>query len=562
MSENPFVTYLDQFNVLSPNHAKIYDEYTHDDSSQEYNFNFTIPTKVEQFLLDVFTNSPRSIILTGNAGDGKTRLCRRVHDAFSSEPLKDWPNEGIVEVPFSHGRIRILKDLSELKDDIIFRELSRLQNYINTNHTENTYYLIAANEGKLTKFLSRNNEFQELGKEVKLRFESHLNNTDDFSIINLLDVTSSVYVERVLEEWNKEENWTPCNGCAKKNRCVIYHNHIKTSRKDVQKKLVEQYRLLDFLETHITMREMLIHISYMLTGGYTCKDIRDADWRELEDQTKKVYYQNFYGLEAHKDAFNEMYALKVFKTLDPGNYSHSRIDDFIINGDISGDSSLAKTHEELFNNELDLQFGFFSKRLRIYRDHNKDNSDTFISEWIHKLRRKVFFEVTDGELIDTNQLLPFEYVSEYSSMFNNQQKQTHIKRGLINGLNRAFSNRLVKNGKSLYATTENLMIYDSYRNKQVKIEEEEERKDIDYIPSRFVLNVDEKKLTLNLSLFEYLIRLNGGGTHNILQQEVDILIETFKNELIKDSEPEEYTLNLLRLDKRLGLFIEDEIDLP
>lgn len=562
MGGNPFVDYLDQFNVLSPNHAKIYDEYTHDESSKEYNYNFTIPTKVEQHLTDIFTNNPQSVILTGNAGDGKTRLCRIVHNLFSKDSLTVWPNEGIVEIPFSYGKIRILKDLSELKDNVILEELSNLQTYINSNHAERTYYLIAANEGKLSKFLSRHEELSELRKEVKLRFESHINNTELFSIINLLDVTSSVYVERVLEEWNAEYNWSPCNSCAKKNRCVIYHNHLKTSKKDVQAKIVEQYRLLDYLETHITMREMLIHISYMLTGGYVCEDIRNADWKELETQTKKVYYQNFYGHEAPKDAFNEMYALKVFKTLDPGNYSLSSIDDFIINGDISGDSELSHAHNELFNEELDLQFGFFSKRLKIYRDHNKDNTDTFISDWINKLRRKVFFELTDEKLINTRQLLPYEYIDEYTSLFGNPQKQTHIKKDLINGLNRAFSNRLVKSGKSLFATTENLMIYESFKNKQVRIEEEDERMEIDYKPSRFILKIEETKLTLNLSLFEYLIRLNGGGTHNILQQEVDILIETFKNELIKISVPEEFTLNILRLDKNVGLYVEDEIDLP
>ena len=58
------------------------------------------------------------------------------------------------------------------------------------------------------------------------------------------------------------------------------------------------------------------------------------------------------------------------------------------------------------------------------------------------------------------------------------------------------------------------------------------------------------------------MRLNGGGTHNILHHEVDILIETFKNGLIKISEPEKYVLNILRLDKRSGLFVEDEINIP
>src|SRR5699024_892641 len=130
--------------------------------------------------------------------------------------LIDWPNKGIVEIPFNYGKIRILKDLSELKENVILRELKDLQTYINSNHTVGVYYLIAANEGKLTKFLSRHDELSDLRTEVKLRFESHLNNTELFSIINLLDVTSSVYVERVLQEWNDESNWLPCNGCAKK----------------------------------------------------------------------------------------------------------------------------------------------------------------------------------------------------------------------------------------------------------------------------------------------------------------------------------------------------------
>src|SRR5699024_2736529 len=148
-------------------------------------------------------------------------------------------------------------------------------------------------------------------------------------------------------------------------------------------------------------------------------------------------------------------------------------------------------HKGLFNEDLDLQYGFFSKRLRIYRDHNKDNKDTFITDWIYKLRRKVFFEVGDENLINTSQLLPFEYINEYTSLFGEQQKQTHIKKDLITGLNRAFSNRLVKNGKNLYATTENLMIYDSFRIKRVRIEEENDRKEIDYKPSKFILSIED-----------------------------------------------------------------------
>jgi hypothetical protein len=561
MYGNPFVDYLDQYNVLSPNHAKIYDEYTYDHGKESYTFK--INTKIEEHLIKIYQEDPHSIILTGNAGDGKTRLCRLVHDSFSRTNLHQWPDTGIVNISFEKGTIRIVKDLSELKEDIILRELLSLQESIQNNHENNIFYLIAANEGKLTKFLSQHHVLSDLRQWVASRFNSHKDNNSIFSVINLLDVTSSVYVEKVLTEWNREDNWSHCSSCPIRNRCIIHLNHERTSKEHIQKRLVEQYRILDFLGYHITMREMLIHISYLLTGGYNCKDINDADYLALEEQSKKPYYQNFYGHEIDKEAFTEMRALKIFKELDPGDQSISIIDDFIFNGDISGQDEIEYIHKELFNSELDMQFGYFKKRLNMYRDHNKESDDNLIDEWINKLRRKLFFEMKNDVFQNRLALLPYQYIQDYGDMFEKPHKQAQIRKDLINGLNRAFSKKLVTPLNQLHATNENLMIYSSYNNRQLSIVQEDTRKDIDHLSSKFYLVVeDEVALPLNLSLFEYLMRLNSGDTHNVLKQDVEILIDTFKNELIRISEADPYTLNILRYEKNNGLYIEDEILIP
>jgi hypothetical protein len=559
---NSFVYYLDQYNVLSPNHAKIYDEYTID-SDNRNSYTFKIDTRIEKTLVDLFESSPQSIILTGNAGDGKTRLCRIVHDYFNNESLENWPEDGIVEFPYSKGKIRIVKDLSELKEDVIEKELTHLQDLISSNHEEKVYYLIAANEGKLTKFLSQYEHLNPLQQKVNVRFKSHENNSNQFSIFNLLDVTSSVYVEKVLSEWNRPENWEACEECPMQNRCIIHMNHRRTSQSHIQEKIVEQYKLLDYLDTHITMREMLIHISYMLTGGFTCDDVLNANYKEIEYQTKKPYYQNFYGHELDENAFSEMKALKIFKALDPGVYSHSSIDDFIINGDINGDEESENAHNALIGDSLDLQLGYFKKKLTLYRDYDVDKDHSIVEEWIPKLRRKYFYETASDENVNSNQLLPFEYVDEYVKLFDNPKAQSLMKREIINGLNRIFSGRLTEtNNKHLFATNKNLMIYEQFRSKDVDVEQEEARTDLDRIPSSFKISVrDEVYLNMNLAVFEYLIRASGGGTHNVLQQEAEILIDTFKNELIRISEPEEYELNILRYDNKTGLFIDDEISL-
>ncbi|MFB5931825.1 hypothetical protein ACE8FZ_00780 [Peribacillus frigoritolerans] len=560
MVGNPFVDYLNQFNVMSPNHSKIYDEYTYE--AKENNFSFTIETKIEDHLISLFRNEPHSVILTGNAGDGKTRLCRSIYNSLSLSELNDWPNEGIIDLKFDKGIIRFVKDLSELKDEVIENELLKLQSYIQNNHQEKIYYLIAANEGKLTKFLSRNSQMNYLKESVRDRLKDYSNNKTRFSVFNLLDVTSSLYVDKVLEEWNKDSNWELCHSCYRKKTCIIQFNHEKTSNEQVKDRLVEQYRLLDYLGTHITMRELLIHISYVLTGGYDCSDIQNAKHDEFAKQMDRPFYENFYGHGIEVEAFSEMRALKAFREVDPGNYSISNIDDFIINGDLSSNKRLEEIHREIFKADLDLKLGYFIKKLDIYRNHNKESNDNFVNEWINKLRRKFYFEFPEESLFDRKSLIPFNYVSDYGDLFDNISKLGKIRRDIINGLNRAFSKKLVAPTNDLLATNDNLMIHGTYKMKNLKINQENARPEMDHRASKFLLSVDGVLIPMDLHLFEYLMRLNAGNTHNLLREDVEILLDTFKNELIKLSEPDPDILSILRYDSDKGMYIEDEIFIP
>ena len=562
MLVNPFVTYLDKFNVLSPNHSKIYDEYTHDDSAEQ-SFEFTISTKVESYLSSIFSNNPHSVILTGNAGDGKTRLCRLIHDQFSNCKLENWPEDGIITVKYEKGIIKIVKDLSELKEEIIYGILSELQQYVQNEHEERIFYLIAANEGKLTKVLSKYKDLDFIRQQIITRFDSYENNNHNLSVINLLDVTSSVYVGKVLEEWNDEKYWQVCNKCEKNKQCIIFLNHERTSRAEVREKMIGQYRILDYLETHITLREMLIHMSYVLTGGYVCADIWKADYKQVKEHARKVYYQNFYGIGVGEEAFSEMRALKVFKSLDPGIYSHFPIDDFIVNGDINGDPGLEEIHQQVFDNDLDMEFDHVRKKLQFYRNYGEEDQE-FLANWIPRLRRKLYFELDNKEYFNTLRLVPFEYVSEYIELFDNSQAQSKIRRDLVNGLNRAFSRRLVEKNRSsiqLRAANENLMIYGSFNRGQIDFHQESDRHDLDHLPSKFYLIVEDVKLKINLSVFEYLMRLNAGGMLNILSQEVEILLNTFRNELIQISDQDELILEIYRLDREKGVYIPDELSI-
>ncbi|WP_350344597.1 hypothetical protein PRVXT_001021 [Proteinivorax tanatarense] len=559
MEKNSFVYYLDQFNVLSPNHSKIYDEYTSGTEFSEYNF--TIKTKVQNQLISYFKQNPQNVILTGNAGDGKTRLCRVVYDELSNKKLNDWPEKGIIDIDFKFGTLRVVKDLSELKDDVILHQLKELQKSM-LDKKRKLYFLIAANEGKLTKFISKYDELESLREEIMLRFESHYNNNEQLNLINLLDITSSVYVKEILNNWNREENWESCRQCTKIESCIIFLNHKRLSVDLIKDRILEQYRILDYLDIHITMRELLIHMSFTITGGLLCNDIHEAQYKELAEQSKKVYYENFYGENVKANAFVDMKAVKALRTIDVGVSSQSEVDDFIVNGDISGDEKLEKYHKKLFDEDLDMSYGYFTRKLKRYRDHNGVADNDFIDDWVQRLRRKFYFEAIDEIEINRRLLLPFQHLGQYENLFNNPREKVTVRPKLINGLNRSFTNRLVKPSQSLFATSQNLMIYDEFRGRTLEIKDQEGREDIDFIPSKFKLEISpEVKLQMNLYIFEYLMRVNSGGTHNVLSEEAHILIDTFKNDLLRISEPEEYVLNILRLDRETGLYVDDQIEL-
>lgn len=563
MKQNQFISFLNQFNALSPNHSKIYDEYL----TEGDKFYFSIETKIEKYLLRRFKEQPCSVILSGNAGDGKTRLCRTIYEYFTNKKLNKWPDTGIIDIDFPHGKLRIVKDLSELTDDVISNELHDLQIYIEENHASNIYYLIAANEGKLTKTLSDDVKLSKLHDMIQRRFLNHEANDDQLVLVNLQDVTSSIYAERIIKEWNREEYWEACEKCDVRRKCVIFLNHKRTSQSRIQNRLVEQYRLLDCLGVHITMREILIHISYVLTGGLTCESVLSAGYKDLEEHSNRIYYENFYGTQLDGESLTDQGAIRYFKQLDPGKISISRIDDFLLNGDLSGDEQIVNQHKLLFDDEIDTLFGYYQKLIERYRFQVQEDSSISenknIFHYVPKLRRKYFFEIDEINNEARQKLLPFHHFHRFLECLDESGRgRNKVKRDLIRGLNHSFLRKLIHSDNSsiLYVANENLLIHNSYPSNQVLISTDNRREDIDYLPSKLFISINhEERIVATLPLFEYLLRIARGGLYSALGQEVEIMLNTFRNDLINKSELDEFAINVFSLDIESGVYKPYEI---
>ncbi|HID62642.1 MAG TPA: DUF87 domain-containing protein, partial [Anaerolineae bacterium] len=87
---NPFIPYLNRYTTTSPDHEAAFDEFI-TQAPPPSGEPLRLETRTEAFLHDLFHRKcPPSVILTGNAGDGKTHLCRRIVKAFTGQPVTDW----------------------------------------------------------------------------------------------------------------------------------------------------------------------------------------------------------------------------------------------------------------------------------------------------------------------------------------------------------------------------------------------------------------------------------------------------------------------------------------
>ncbi|KSU48827.1 hypothetical protein AS033_10890 [Exiguobacterium indicum] len=556
---NPFVSFMHQYDLTTADYSKIFDEHTK-------KIEYSIDTNVNKKIIEELSTSPRSIIITGNAGDGKTRICRNVYDQLVEEEFKGWPESGIAEISYKNYKIRIIKDLSELKNEVIVEELKKLQDSLENDESK-VYFLIAANEGKLTHTLVKYPELNKLKNAVIPQFISsnkELEMTKEVKVYNLLYASSSIYAEKIVEGWNEEQNWSICTDCTSKNKCIINSNHLALSDRTTKNRMMRMYKSLDMNGKHMTMRELLIHLAYTQTGGMACKDIHEASNSEsIQALAKKSYYENFFGNNLRPEVFEEIGGIQEFKSLDPGSISDSLIDDFLLNGDLSSNEQIKDSHHTLFGKDIDVENGAYYEDVKMYRSNihgDNVNGVELMNKWFPRLRRKYYFESEDNKKVE--KLIPYRHRYDFISILHRGRIEHSIKVKLVDGLNTFFAKRMVYSpSHQLYVSSDSLLVHQIIGLDQVDFHIQGKNETIDQTGTTLTLSVQGVELAINLVTFEYLMRLSNGGMLNVLREHVEILLNSFRNRLISLKKQDGNILQILKFDRTQGAFVLETIEI-
>jgi len=404
-------------------------------------------------------NSPetRLVVLTGNAGDGKTAYIQRLESlakergATFTEQTDNgctYKMDGIVYQTLYDGS----QDFEGTKNDQILRDF--FSDLEGTAEPKGVFTkIIAINEGKLRDFILHKKEYSWLGKQVH-----HYFGWDSFTPhkslvfinLNLRSVVSDnenepsifdLILDRFLDKDGAMGFWNACvpENCPYAGRCYIRCN-IETLRHPALGPLVRHrlkqlfYAVLFKKIRHITVRDIRSFLSYILINKYSCPQIQ-ADFDNGVSVMDRFYYNAVFPAGEKDRLAQTMCDLDVSLTsnpkLDNFIHFHGPDDELCVRLFVPGHE---EKQDQSYLNEL---FGNMPQ--------GTDDNDPVRRENAHhyhqSLRRKLFFESAEEQMKAAafpiwKELLPYKKYDHFYHAIHAREDQ-HFE--LRNNLTLAIS---------------------------------------------------------------------------------------------------------------------------
>lgn len=570
---NDFVDYLNSMNNANSSNENALAEAQVLNKYYDY---IKIDRKLGEVIYsELFDGKPMAIVLTGHAGDGKTSILIQILEKLEyfkngKKPLKE--NEVYEE------KIFYVKDMSELNEDLQKKMLNEFLNYPKKNISS----LLISNTGPLINTFRNildDGEFENL--EINL-----LNNLDTnelnpievkineqtfkFKAVNMAKIDNTYLVKQILNNVLQKDLWEKCINCEVEEKCPIAFNYEVCSKNSerITDFIEKMYTWFKENESRLTIRQMLSHLSFALTGNLSCEEINE-----------KIIYKNnvlfdyafpnllfgYKGTEFIKESFN----IKAIKEL-------SKV--------LLDEHSLAVDHK-LFVNE---DFNMFDENIKtILEDKLRKNQQNLglDSEEATKIRRSFRRFYMTLSILEDNE---FEKMIEnvFSESFNlyyklistkniSHKDKTKLRDMVFEGLYKTYIGVYQKDQPMLYLTVKKSL--DEIQNVQLILGEipkndisiknspkqcelkENETKYITYIS----FSRSREAVPLTFQMIQYFVRITEGEIFTNLNPSFTFGLNNMKANLLRyyryDDEQE---IKLIVIKKsgveNINMIIEDD----
>ncbi|MEV0752470.1 hypothetical protein [Streptosporangium sp. NPDC050280] len=358
----------------------------------------------------------KTIVLTGDAGHGKTSLCAsllaELQGDAETNPLeirktvfRELSEAGNASRPIGQTRsgrpLYILTDLSELSVQAGARKLVEL-----LNPADGGVAIICANEGQLRKCAAEDESFDKGGTgRAKILvttltegiLRGQVSDPDGtVTVINLnyqsvaADSQNGGLIQWVLRQWTTAQwsRWKACETCDAQVACPILanRNELNDPIRGQQRRAAirDMFAAVERTGTVVTTRQALSVTSYMLTGGLSCENVHTRYQRSHSNrlwQAPHLYHQALFGDRLTQQQRHLVPTFFALRKLDPGKVSRRQVDDRL-DPDMAGDFPPADA-------------GSYLQKVRTSRDAQKQ-AEQLRSVYTF-LRRADFFNSDDDK---------------------------------------------------------------------------------------------------------------------------------------------------------------------
>jgi hypothetical protein len=395
-----------------------------------------VETKLDERLtLDIFDPKTKLVILSGNAGDGKTAYIQRVEaQAKANDAIINSQNDDGTAFTIGGRSYQTLYDGSQdfegtKNDDVLAKFFLEFEG----DHppTGDFAKIIAINEGKLRDFILGKSQYRWLGKQVHhyLNYDGFVPheslifvNLNSRSVVDAGDSSSSILdklLDRLLDSDEKAGFWQPCSAenCSFADRCYVKYNvdSLRDSKKGpiIRLRLKRLLLAIHFRKTrHITMRDLRSILSFILFNKSTCEQLQ-AEIDGGNPVLDRFYYNAIFNGQEH-DRLTQL-----LSQLDVAGVSNPKLDNLInFRGPDDPESRvLFTTSENVEAADLPHLNFLFNNRPEGTLDRD-DTRRTNALNYHASIRRKLYFEGDESKLRDRGlptpaDLLPYRQFDRF-----------------------------------------------------------------------------------------------------------------------------------------------------
>jgi len=517
-----------------------------------------VETALDRDLLpSVLSGEFSLVVISGNAGDGKTAFLQKLERAAKDEhaivtPLLNGARFELGGRSFLSNYDGSQDEADQKNDDVLRAFLGPFKGKDSSGWAASKQTrLIAINEGRLVDFLEGNRaDFEALTALVKEGLRTG-EPAEGVAVVNLnlrsvvVDPQGfdSSILERLVNRMTHEQFWQPCHGCDLKEKCYAFHNaqtiQDETAGKHVVERLKRLYAITHLRgRLHITLRDLRSALAYTLVGTRNCDEIHELYRTGRRNEIIQGFYFNSWR---GGDAPNADRLLTLLAEVDIADADDPRLDRAL-------DFVSPVEDRTLFRFE---QRGHYDREIlrSLYDELPRDVSGKVSAHraethrrFIAMARRRAFFERRDT---GWRSMLPYKTADELLAVVRGDRRPDGLLEPLLIAINRGEGlTRPERIGNNLAlevrrvdgGSVRSYRLYPRERFALSLADQASRSRFVEHMPTGLVLCYRDKnldaELLVSLDVYEMLQRLNEGYRPSVEEERGYYLsLAVFKNQL-------------------------------